>query len=367
MSSPRAASRPAAAVAQPIEDDRRTLAGTTDGRRDRARRRRPRGDARRGGDAKPQPKPYELAIGCVFFAVLAFGGVWLYGYLMGAETDPAGAGGPNQTPASLPAIPIYTSIAHLPDGDAVLALDRRDPDRRTVGYALVRHPLDRGPARTLVKFEGHARYLTLSPDGRTAAVSARESVRLFDIDIGSGGARERWRLPKDVAHAVPAPLVAFSPDGRQIAVPRFPGHDGNGVVRVVDARTGTVTQTLRVGDGGQLHADVAAFAPGGEAVAAAGTDTEGGWRTQLATTDVGRAVAARARRTGVGAEGRLARPPDAAVGAGVLSRRRARGDRRCHADPHARRRRRRGGPHARSRRDLRGDRPAPSATRRLFG
>jgi len=224
------------------------------------------GQGRRG---RPQPKPHEVVGGCVVLLLVALGVAWLLRHRAGGDAPAA-----ERREAPPFEIPGFLSLACAADGESVFALVRDRSDPETIGYAIARHRLATGASETVARLGADADCLTLSPDGGTLAVAGGDDVRLLDTATW----RTRWRLAKEEPYATGAPMVAFSPNGRGLAVTRFPANGEESsprVVKVVDADSGRVRRYL-VADRGSLDAMAVAFSPDGASVAAAGTEVRGG-------------------------------------------------------------------------------------------
>ena len=152
-----------------------------------------------------------------------------------------------------------TSSAFSPNG-AALAVGREDGDVRLVDPST-------GSVRALGKLDGLVTGVAYRGDGDLVAASATSCaapgkcvVTVVRWDAASGRpSGSAIRLPVGPGFPSNTGPVAFSPDGRLLAVPV-----GNGTTAVLDAGTGRTVHSI----GGSV--DVAAFSPNGRLVATTG-------------------------------------------------------------------------------------------------
>ncbi len=126
--------------------------------------------------------------------------------------------------------------------------------------------------RALVTLRGHTDLLgnvAFSPDGQRLASASRDgTARLWDVATGRQIDDFRFTAPVEPQSQTPFWLtgIAFSPDGRQIAVGSI---DGN--VYLLDAATGNLQRTLRGHDGWVVIRGLA-YSPDGRLLASASLD-----------------------------------------------------------------------------------------------
>ena len=166
-------------------------------------------------------------------------------------------------PLELSGGPVVWSLAYTPDGEGLVTSSDRSQAKTSMEETILWDIDTRTPIQTFPAGGN----MTLSPDGRTAALGNDDgSVRLLDLRSG----RVRVLASEGLS---PLPSLAFSPDGRTLA------SRGEGTSAILwDVASGTERQTL---PGSPGTASALAFSPDGDTLFASGALSSSviGWDT----------------------------------------------------------------------------------------
>jgi RNA polymerase sigma factor (sigma-70 family) len=154
-------------------------------------------------------------------------------------------------------------LAFSPDGKSLLVCGTNPIDRLGLGPRDTGavHLLDVATGKETRRLEGaggETRHLAFSPDGKQVAVSQGGGVTFYDAATG----KEQRRVPP--AGKWVAWWLAYAPDGRRIALPGATA----AVIRLCDSVTGKDVGTISNGP----EVLTVVFAPDGKTLAAAGKD-----------------------------------------------------------------------------------------------
>ena len=174
------------------------------------------------------------------------------------------------------------SLAFSPDGRTVASGHRAHGVWMSIGDATIRlWDAATGELKdTLSEILSLPTNIAYSPDGRTLAVGHMHTAPGHDAwgwvtlwDAATGTLRRRLRgLTPDVRHIGSIRSLAFSPDGRTLAIGRWPARysgDKFGAVRLWDTETGEPTPTL---NGHTDDVNSVTFSPDGYTLASGSSD-----------------------------------------------------------------------------------------------